>query len=204
MTRHVSSLALAALALACARPPAALQGAFPPVTVADAQVQSAIGESVRWGGRIVRVDPGEAETCLEVVSLPLDARARPLPSDDSQGRFLACSPGFFDPAIYAVDREVTVVGNVRDLERGHVGERGYTFPKVAAHAIHLWPERPPAAVYTTGPWVWGGVYYSPYYYGYYGPWRPYGYYWPRYYYGYGHGHRHGRHGGHGKGGGKRH
>jgi outer membrane lipoprotein len=214
MTRHTSLLALAGVALACARPPAALQGAYPPITVTDAQVQSAIGEAVRWGGRIVRVDPGEAETCFEIVGLPLDARARPVPSDDSHGRFHACSPGFFDPAIYAADREVTVVGSVRDLERGHVGERSYTFPKVSAEVIYLWPERRPVPAYSYGPWVWGGVYYSPYYYGYYGPWRPWGYYWPRHYYGHRHGYRHGHggHGGHGKhggyggrgGGGKRH
>jgi len=143
MRRRVLLAMLAGLAVACARPPAALQGAFPPLTVTDAQVQSSIGQPVRWGGSIVRVDPREEETCFEIVSLPLDGYARPRPSDDSYGRFLACSPGVFDPAIYSVDRAVTVVGSVRDLERGHVGERPYTFPLVAAEVVYLWPLRRP-------------------------------------------------------------
>jgi outer membrane lipoprotein len=85
-----------------------------------------VGEHVRWGGVIVETMPRADETCIEVVSLPLDRRARPRLVDDSFGRFRGCVPGFYDPEIYAPEREVTVVGTVQGVERGRVGEQGTT------------------------------------------------------------------------------
>jgi len=206
----------AGLIAGCVRPPVPLSGSFAPMTVRDSQIQEAFGSEVRWGGRLARVDLRDDETCLEIVSLPLDRRARPTRSDVSDGRFLACSPGFYDPAIYTPRREVTVVGTVVDLERGTVGKRGYTFPKVAAAAIYLWPEPRSRRPVYYGPWIgyWGPYHYYPFYYGPYW-YGPYGHY--RYGHGYGHygryhhgrhrrSGRYGRHGhgrGYGRGGGGR-
>jgi outer membrane lipoprotein len=53
-----------------------------------------------------------------MVSLPLDARARPRIVDQTYGRFEACAPGFFDPEIYEQRREMTVVGTVQDRPGG--------------------------------------------------------------------------------------
>lgn len=158
---------------ACARPPVPLQGQFPPATVSDVQRSTETGARVRWGGTIADVDTRASETCFEIVSTPLDREARPVAGTDvTYGRFLACNPGFFDPAIYAPRREVTVVGTVRAVESGTVGERHYRFPVVQADVVHLWPERPaPTRVIYYSPWVgvWGypfGFYGA--YYGYYG------------------------------------
>lgn len=161
-------LVLACLAVACARPPAALRGEFPPTTVADAQAGAPIGERVRWGGAIVRTTPGVDETCFEVMSKPLDRRAEPRTGDESFGRFLACATGFYDPAIYAEQREITVVGTVEGFVDGRVGERPYRFPKVRAEVVYLWPKREPRPlVYYYDPWPYWGPY--PYW-GWYGGW----------------------------------
>jgi len=153
-------------AAGCVRPPLELQGQFPPVTVADAQATDRVGERVRWGGEIVETRPAEAETCLEVVSLPLDRQARPQRSDVTYGRFLACGPGFYDPALYAAKRRVTVVGILQEVETGKIGDRPYPFPLLRAEVVHLWPPPRPQPYY-----------YYPYpyfgYYGYWGFWRPY-------------------------------
>jgi outer membrane lipoprotein len=144
---------------ACVRPPVPLQGAFPPTTVGDVQLSTQTGAHVRWGGTIVDVQSREKETCFEIVSAPLDREARPIArSDTTYGRFIACNPGFFDPTIYAPDREVTVVGTVRSVDSGTVGDRHYRFPVVEADVVHLWPVRPePARVIYYSPWVgvWG-------------------------------------------------
>lgn len=166
--RFVLAMALLGVA-ACVRPPIALQGEFPPTTVGAVQLSTETGARVRWGGRIVRVEPRADETCFEIVSAPLDRAARPSsPTDATYGRFLACNPGFFDPAIYAPEREVTVVGTVRSVDAGTVGERHYRFPVVQAEIVHLWPVRPePTRVIYYSPWV--GVWGYPFgFYGYYG------------------------------------
>ena len=149
---------------ACARLPVQLAGSFPSITVAEAQAQDLEGERVRWGGEIVSAEPGKDETCFEVVSQPLGRTARPRQTDVPHGRFLACAPGFYDPAIYAPKREVTVVGTLMASTTGKVGEYAYRFPQVEAQAVHLWPERPPeqALYYSPGFWgypSWGGGYY---------------------------------------------
>jgi outer membrane lipoprotein len=130
-----------ALVAACARPPKRIAGEFPPIRPGEVQRGEFMGEHVRWGGVIVETEPRRDETCIEVVSLPLDRRARPRLVDDTFGRFFACVPGFYDPEIYSSQREVTVVGTIEGVERAQVGEQDYDFPRLAADAVYLWPER---------------------------------------------------------------
>jgi outer membrane lipoprotein len=73
--RAVLLLALVMLA-ACMRPPRPIAGDFPPVQVTDVQGGAHVGERVRWGGIIVETRPEQDQTCFQIVSLPLDARAR--------------------------------------------------------------------------------------------------------------------------------
>jgi outer membrane lipoprotein len=131
----------ALVVVGCARVPPRLAGTYPPTTVGQAQAADHVGERVRWGGEIVVARPGTQDTCLEIVGLPLDRQARPRRSDESAGRFIACAPGFYDPAVYAPRREVTVVGTLAPTEVHPVGGYDYEFPLVRAEVIHLWPER---------------------------------------------------------------
>jgi outer membrane lipoprotein len=150
---------------ACARPPAPIDIApLTPVSVAEAQRGDLSGVVVRWGGTIVSATVS-SETCFEIVSRPLDAAARPLLTDETDGRFIACIKGFYDPTIYAPGRQLTVVGTLAKSTMGKIGEREYNFPKVAADALFLWPERrQPQVVYypvwfggPPYPYVWWGA-----------------------------------------------
>lgn len=165
---------------ACLGPPRQLAtGPFAAATVRDAQVGDLAGQRVRWGGTIAAVTTGKDETCFEVVSRPLDVQAHPEATDQSNGRFLACAGGFFDPSIYAEGREITVAGTLGATVPGKIGEHEYRYPRVTADAVYLWPERERVRVYYY-PWAyhwgypWADSFWDPYW----SPW-PYG---RRYYY----------------------
>lgn len=155
---------LASVLLAsCATVPTALQGEFTRETPAQAVATGATGAAVRWGGEIIRVEPGASSTCFEILARDLDASARPIVRDPAGGRFIACLPGFSDPAEYKPGRLVTVIGKVSGFERAKVGEFDYNYAHVDARALHLWPPRasyPPTPAYWD-PW-WGyGPYFGP-------------------------------------------
>lgn len=155
---------------ACATVPAPLtQGVFARMTPLEGRGPDAVGQTVRWGGEIVTTLPGKDETCFEVVSRPLDSEARPKQTDRSEGRFIACAMGFYDPAVYAAGREMTVVGTVQPSVVRNIGEYPYRFPRVKASQVYLWPKREPERWapgydpfwgYPWGPWP-------------YRPWYPY-------------------------------
>lgn len=138
-------LPIALLALAgCATAPKPLQGDYA-ASVPDASAANA--QRVRWGGEIIRVDNGSDRSCFEVLARPLDAQARPLRRDHSDGRFLACRSGFYDPAVFEAGREITVTGRVDGSELRKVGDYEYRYPRVSADVIYLWSEREAVAHY---------------------------------------------------------
>jgi outer membrane lipoprotein len=154
----------------CLHPPKPLSGEFPQTTVADVQGDTHQGERVRWGGMLIVTKPGKTTTCFEVMALPLSRQARPRRSDVTTGRFIACAPGFYDPAVYSPQREITIVGAIDGAVSGKVGDYQYTYPRVAADVVYVWPERPPS---DDGYYYGGGPYWSPYWGPYYPPpYRP--------------------------------
>ncbi len=135
------------------------------------------GKLARWGGVIAKVDNLADSTRLEVVYYPLSSSARPQSDETSPGRFLAYLDGFVDPMILEAGRSITLVGPMRGLESGQVGEFQYQYPTLKVQRFKLWKERVARDVYYMDPW------YSPWY----GPWP----YWRSpYYYGRYYGHRH--------------
>lgn len=162
-------VSIALLMAGCATAPKPLQGDFAAVLPEEASASQAVGESVRWGGSIVAAEPSADQTCIEVLGRDLNESARPRATPDvSAGRFLACRSGFYDPAIFAAEREVTVTGRIDGYETRRIGEYDYRYPRVAADTIYLWPERRDVRVYHPAPfWPvyrpfgWGG-YYAPY------------------------------------------
>ena len=139
ITRLLSACA-AMLLGACSTVPRSLQGQFSDITPEQAS-RSAPAAPVRWGGTLIEVRPDTSETCFEVLGKVLGSSGRPMERDESTGRFIACKSGFFDPALYEVDREVTVTGEVVGTTTRKIGEYDYVFPQVAADTVHLWPER---------------------------------------------------------------
>ena len=137
------SLAAAALLAGCVTAPRPLQGQFSALRPDEAAAREATGEVVRWGGRIVSVEPQADRSCFEIVGAPLGDGGRPRRVDASEGRFLACRAGFYDPEVFQPGREVTVTGHVEGVEMRKVGAYDYRYPRVAAEVIYLWPELRP-------------------------------------------------------------
>jgi outer membrane lipoprotein len=172
MQRFIYMLPIVAMLGACATVPTPLKGEFSQLNPAQAVSSGQTGEQVRWGGEIIKVTPGESATCFELLSRQLDSRARPRQVDSSDGRFLACRAGFYDPEVFLKGRELTVTGTVQGTETSLVGKYDYTYPRIAADTIYLWPKRP-LIIQTDDPWpyapYWGG--FGPYWgAGFWGPW----------------------------------
>jgi outer membrane lipoprotein len=136
-------IAAATLALgACATVPQPLVGNFAPVTTAGAQQGGAGGTKVRWGGEIIKTEPGPQQTCFFILSQNLDDQARPAGKEgDNQGRFVACRDGFYDPEVFTRGRDITVTGTLHGTVSQKVGDFDYAYPRVEADVVYLWPKR---------------------------------------------------------------
>lgn len=147
-------LAASAALAGCASVPKPLVGDYAAVNPQQARDRQLPGERVRWGGEIIRVDPGANVTCFEILGRALADNARPSARDDSQGRFIACRKGFYDPEVFTRGREVTVAGRLDGSERRKVGEYDYFYPRVDADVVYLWPKRSAVVRYDPYPWSW--------------------------------------------------
>jgi outer membrane lipoprotein len=160
------AIALASAIGGCATVPQQIAGDnFAAVTPQQAVSQNVTGQHVRWGGEIIRVEPRSDVTCFEVLSRELWSDARPNRHDHSDGRFMACSKGYYDPAVYTQGRDLTVTGTLNGTEQHKVGEYNYTFPQVNVDQVYLWPKRE----YAGGYYGWG-PYYDPFWGPYWGGW----------------------------------
>lgn len=119
-------------------------------------------QQVRWGGTIAAIENNQDDTWIEVVHRPLDDFGEPLPTDRSEGRFLVRIPGFLDPAIYRVNRPITVFGRIENRIVREIDEYPYTYPLVQAQSHYLWNDD----AYRRYAWHYPYPYYSPYYYAY--------------------------------------
>jgi len=158
-TRIVLPMLGAALLAACASQPRPLQGSFTEITPQQAAASDSTGATVRWGGRIVEVEPQSNRTCFQMISTRLSAYGRPYwATDDVGGRFIACRTGFYDPALFEKNREVTFTGRIDGYENRRIGGYDYRFPRVEADVVYLWPVRERVDVITTRPppWPWWG------------------------------------------------
>lgn len=156
----IQMLSIAVLALTgCATAPKPLQGEFASLSPEEAGQNGRVGERVRWGGEIVAVETLATRSCFELLGKPLGDSARPSRRDESSGRFLACRDGFYDPALFEVGRDLTVIGSIEAIEPRRIGEFDYRYPRLAAEVIYLWPQREPYAVYPMH--FWGGYYADP-------------------------------------------
>ena len=180
MSRRILLVVAGAIALGgCATIPKPLVGNYTPVSLDAARSGSAGAVRVRWGGQIIQTEPAEQETCFFVLAEPLDSQARPERGGDSQGRFVACKQGFYDPEVFTKGHDITVTGTLDGTVQHKIGDFDYTYPKVAADTVYLWPNRPVYAGRPYDPWgTWGPCdpFWSPWGCGWgYGPW----YYPPR-------------------------
>ena len=173
MSRRVLFLTIVgALALSgCATIPQPLAGNYAPVTLDAARSGTANAAQVRWGGEIVETQPQEQQTCFFVLAEPLDSQARPKAGGESLGRFVACKQGFYDPEVFAKGREITVTGTLNGTVQHKIGQFDYTYPKVEANNVYLWPKRPLYIQRPYDPWDRWGPWGDPFW----GGWGPWGY-----------------------------
>lgn len=122
-------------------PELAAGGPYRDITPAEAAAGQYEGERVRWGGALVQAVPQDGMTCFDMVGLTLDRRGEPLDSDTSTGRFQACVEGFHDPAIYSNGRYATFTGRIEGSASRKIGEETFSFPRLQADRVHLWPKR---------------------------------------------------------------
>jgi len=134
------------------------------------QYQSA---RIRWGGTIAKVQNMQGETRIEIVARALYDDGEPRNIDQSEGRFIALFNTFLDPAIYALDRNLTVVGTLSGTTEGQLGGMTYRYPIVKVEHAYLWP-RPVPHCATCDPFY--DPFYDPWYPWYPYPWRHYPYY----------------------------
>ncbi|MDA8390981.1 MAG: Slp family lipoprotein [Gammaproteobacteria bacterium] len=159
MMRRLIVVSIVLLLGGCAAPvPPALR--VPGVTRTTVEAARArivpFGVTVRWGGIISHVTNGPRATSLQIIALPLHEDGRPRRFAHSGGRFLARVPGFLDPDVYTIGREVTVVGTFTGLKREAIGKYPYDFPVVAVRSQFLWPPRPRIRYEYATPWpAWG-------------------------------------------------
>lgn len=168
--RPLSLAAALALLAGCATVPQPLAGNYTSVSTASAQRGAASGAQVRWGGEIIKTEPGPQQTCFYLLSRPLDSQARPKEgsSGDNEGRFVACRNGFYDPEVFTRGRDLTVTGTLQGTMTKKVGNYDYAYPRVEANVVYLWPKRP---VYTGYRGGYGPGFYDPFWGpGFYGPW----------------------------------
>jgi outer membrane lipoprotein len=169
--RPLSLVAAIALLGGCATIPQPLAGNFANVSTASAQQGGAGGTHVRWGGEIIKTEPGQQQTCFYLLSRPLDSQARPQAGSagDNQGRFVACRSGFYDPEVFTRGREVTVTGTIHGTVSQKVGDYDYAYPRVEADVVYLWPKPQVYSNYGPGYYdpFWGPGF-GPYWGG--GPW----------------------------------
>lgn len=104
------------------------------------QPQMAAGKQVLWGGVILKTVNLKDRTQVEVLAYPLGGDTRPRLDDVPLGRFIFEEAGYLEPASYASQRQITVVGTVAGTLPGKVGDSPYNFPLVTASQHTLWPQ----------------------------------------------------------------
>lgn len=96
-------------------------------------------KTVMWGGRIIQTRPLKNATELVVLQLDLSSQDRPQDNDRSQGRFVAHSAEFLDPAIYPKGTLITVIGRLTGVDDRRIGEMDYQYPVIEVSEIKKWP-----------------------------------------------------------------
>ena len=120
---------------------------------------------VRWGGAIAKVENKPDSTVFEMVYYPLTRYGRPIPGEESMGRYRIHVNGFMDPMVYQVGRLMTFTAQLNGLEKGLVGEHEYVFPTASVKAYYLWKNVQRVDVSSVHIWpydYWYGHYPRPY------------------------------------------
>ena len=117
------------------------------------------GFIVIWGGEIIKTLNLTDGTEILILDSPLDPQEMPRSAQLSQGRFIASTSQFLDPALYKKGKKITVAGEIIGKETRPLGKTEYTYPVIMAKQIHLWESARYRLYY--GPYYGPGFYYGP-------------------------------------------
>jgi outer membrane lipoprotein len=104
-------------------------------------VEHFIGKTVRWGGKVIKVNNDDNYSTIQLVQFPLNGYGKPMPTKSSQGRFFSQSREFLDPVIFEEGTLVTFAGTVLTTEISKVDEKTLLVPIIDITEFHIWPER---------------------------------------------------------------
>ncbi|MDH5570952.1 MAG: Slp family lipoprotein [Gammaproteobacteria bacterium] len=127
-------------------------------------------QAVRWGGVILETENTNEATSITILALRLNSYGQPIAADNTPGRFIAKTPAFLEPAVYARDRMITVTGKVLRVETRQVGEFSYDYPVVQVENHYLWSKEVEPSDYDIPPW-WYDPWFDPYHPYYYPRWH---------------------------------
>ena len=116
-----------------------------------------VGSIVIWGGVILETQNYPNGTEILALETPLEYRGKPVGARFSQGRFIAKTSKFLDPAVYVGGGRVTVAGEIIGKETRPLGQAQYAYPVVQAKEIYLWKHHRYSYEYYW--WDWYGPYF---------------------------------------------
>jgi outer membrane lipoprotein len=161
--RLISMIVLICFLTACTQaiPKESLKTADPDLTFQKLikEPEQYRGRIILTGGQILGTTAREGETWVEVLQKPLDWQQKPKDTDESFGRFLIRFESFADPAIYAVGKKITVLGEVLGKKVQPLKEMDYAYPVLTPREHYLWkPEDSSSPSFHFGIGVGVGVY----------------------------------------------
>jgi len=104
-------------------------------------VERFIGKTVRWGGKIIKVNNDENFSTVQMLQYPLNSFGTPKTKETSQGRFFSQSTTFLDPEIYKEGSLVTFSGTVQSAETIQVDKKSLLLPVINIQESHIWSDR---------------------------------------------------------------
>jgi outer membrane lipoprotein len=138
--KTISLLALLLTLTACASAPLKLEGVNRAINPAMVTTEHPYTSTrVVWGGMIIKTEPLQQQTQIEVLAFPVDENGEPDRQTASLGRFLIQHKGFLEPTDFAPGRWLSVVGIIGQAQTGSVGEASYRFPVIQPEQLYLWP-----------------------------------------------------------------
>jgi outer membrane lipoprotein len=128
-----------------------------------------VGGIVLWGGIIIKATPLKNGSELIVLETPIGRDEIPKSASQSEGRFIAVSSKFLDPAIYTRGKRITLAGKITGKKTLILGETTYTYPVIQIRQLVYWEMRLsydfPNDYWEWGePWAWGAYWNRPYWY----------------------------------------
>lgn len=100
--------------------------------------KAAKGQTVVWGGQVVRNVKRDRGTLIEVMQMPLDDDQRPVGGSQGLGRFIVAMSGYLDMLAYDKGRQVTVAGVVQGVKDLPHGQAKVTYVLLRGKEIYAW------------------------------------------------------------------